>query len=136
MSNWCYYSLSALRPRIHRSVLDQLKELGFQYATKSGISIGIDDMLIPGDKFELVENAEKEVVKVQQQYLDGAITNGERYNKVIAIWSDVTEKVADEMFKAMERRTAKASSTRFTSWRTPARAAPSNRSASFPACAA
>src|SRR6202050_4991404 len=77
-------------------LLDHLKELGFMYATKSGISIGIDDMLIPGDKPKLVDNAEKEVVKVQQQYLDGAITNGERYNKVIAIWGDVTEKVAGE----------------------------------------
>src|ERR1700723_3095551 len=83
-------------------LLDHLKELGFMYATKSGISIGIDDMIIPGDKPKLVENAEKEVVKVQQQYLDGAITNGERYNKVIAIWGDVTEKGADEMFKALE----------------------------------
>src|ERR1700739_4424086 len=83
-------------------LLDHLKELGFMYATKSGISIGIDDMLIPGDKPKLVENAEKEVVKVQQQYLDGAITNGERYNKVIAIWGDVTEKVADELFKTLE----------------------------------
>src|SRR6202045_1438295 len=83
-------------------LLDHLKELGFTYATKSGISIGIDDMLIPSDKYKLVENAEKEVVKVQQQYLDGAITNGERYNKVIAIWGDITERVADEMFKALE----------------------------------
>jgi DNA-directed RNA polymerase subunit beta' len=83
-------------------MLDELKELGFLYATRAGISIGIEDMLIPGDKSKLVETAEKEVVKVQQQYLDGAITNGERYNKVIAIWGDVTEKVADEMFKAME----------------------------------
>ena len=83
-------------------MLDELKELGFLYATKSGISIGIDDMLIPGDKFSLVDNTEKEVVKVQQQYLDGAITNGERYNKVIAIWSDITEKVAEQMFKALE----------------------------------
>jgi DNA-directed RNA polymerase subunit beta' len=83
-------------------LLDRLKELGFLYATKSGMSIGIDDMVIPGDKARLVENAEKEVVKVQQQYLDGAITNGERYNKVIAIWGDVTERVADEMFKALE----------------------------------
>ena len=83
-------------------MLDHLKELGFTYATKSGISIGIDDMVIPGDKCKLVENTEKEVVKVQQQYLDGAITNGERYNKVIAIWSDVTEKVAEQMFKALE----------------------------------
>ena len=96
---YCY-----LRFGLERTVdlLDQLKELGFLYATKAGISIGINDMVIPGDKSRLVENAEKEVVKVLQQYLDGAITNGERYNKVIAIWSDVTEKVADEMFKALE----------------------------------
>jgi DNA-directed RNA polymerase subunit beta' len=96
---YCY-----LRFGLERTVkmLDKLKELGFLYATKAGISIGISDMLIPGDKAKLVGNAEREVVKVQQQYLDGAITNGERYNKVIAIWSDVTEKVADEMFKALE----------------------------------
>ena len=83
-------------------MLDRLKELGFLYATKAGVSIGISDMVIPSVKFKLVDAAEHEVVKVQQQYLDGAITNGERYNKVIAIWSDVTEKVADEMFKALE----------------------------------
>ncbi len=83
-------------------LLDKLKELGFAYATKSGISIGIDDMLIPGDKVKLVDGAEREVVKVQQQYLDGAITHGERYNKIVSLWGDVTEKVADEMFKALE----------------------------------
>src|SRR5947207_4717350 len=69
-------------------LLDHMKELGFTYATRSGISIGIDDMLIPSDKYKLVETADKEVFKVQQQYLDGAITNGERYNKVIDIWGD------------------------------------------------
>jgi DNA-directed RNA polymerase subunit beta' len=97
---YCY-----LRFGLERTVvaLDQLKELGFVYATKSGISIGIEDMLIPGDKAPLVEATEREIVKVQQQYLDGAITNGERYNKVIAIWSDVTEKVAEQMFKALEQ---------------------------------
>src|SRR5712692_2530901 len=97
---YCYLRFGQERTVV---MLDELKELGFLYATKAGISIGIDDMVIPSDKFKLVENAEKEVVKVQQQYLDGAITNGERYNKVIAIWSDITEKVADEMFKAMEQ---------------------------------
>jgi DNA-directed RNA polymerase subunit beta' len=66
------------------------------------VSIGISDMVIPSVKTKLVGAAEHEVIRVQQQYLDGAITNGERYNKVIAIWSDVTEKVADEMFKALE----------------------------------
>ena len=73
--------LPAFRLKRTVQMLDELKELGFLHATKSGISIGIDDMVIPGNKFTLVENAEKDVVKVQQQYLDGAITNGERYNK-------------------------------------------------------
>ncbi|MEE8200691.1 MAG: DNA-directed RNA polymerase subunit beta' [Candidatus Acidoferrales bacterium] len=85
------------------AMLDQIKELGFLYATKAGISMGIDDLVIPPSKAVMVEQAEKEVLKVQQQYLDGAITNGERYNKVIAIWSDVTERVADDMFKEMEK---------------------------------
>ena len=61
-------------------------------------------MVIPDSKKVLVKDAEKQVVAVQQQYLDGAITNGERYNKVIEIWSAITEKVADEMFGEMQRR--------------------------------
>jgi DNA-directed RNA polymerase subunit beta' len=83
-------------------MLDGIKQLGFLYATKAGLSIGIDDMVIPQSKKKTVSEAEKQVISVQQQYLDGAITNGERYNKVIEIWSNVTERVADEMFDAME----------------------------------
>jgi len=83
-------------------MLDELKNIGFLYATKAGISIGIDDLVIPVNKQALVKEAEKEVIAVQQQYMDGSITNGERYNKVIAIWSNITERVADEMFNAME----------------------------------
>jgi DNA-directed RNA polymerase subunit beta' len=83
-------------------MLDEVKEIGFRYATRAGLSIGIDDMVIPDDKKELVSEAEKQVINVQQQYLDGAITNGERYNKVVEIWSNVTEKVADEMFNNMQ----------------------------------
>ncbi len=86
------------------TMLDKLKDLGFLYATKAGISIGIDDMVTPPDKPRLVLEAENEVSKVEQQYKDGVITNGERYNKVVAIWSEVTEKVADEMFKEMSKR--------------------------------
>jgi len=82
-------------------MLDALKTLGFTYATRSGLSIGIDDLVIPAHKAQLVKNARAEVIKVEQQYLEGAITNGERYNKVIALWSEVTEKVADEMFGEM-----------------------------------
>jgi DNA-directed RNA polymerase subunit beta' len=83
-------------------MLDSLKHTGFTYATRSGLSIGIDDLVIPGEKPALVERARGEVIKVEQQYLEGAITNGERYNKVIALWSEVTEKIADEMFTEME----------------------------------
>ena len=83
-------------------MLDSLKQLGFTYATRSGLSIGIDDLIIPAEKPVLVKGARDEVIKVEQQHLEGAITNGERYNKVIAIWSDVTEKIADEMFGEMQ----------------------------------
>ena len=84
-------------------MLDQIKELGFRYATRAGLSIGIDDMVIPESKKTVVKEAEKQVISVTQQYLDGAITNGERYNKVIEIWSAITEKVADEMFSVMQK---------------------------------
>src|SRR6187401_1488403 len=83
-------------------MLDSLKNVGFTYATRSGLSIGIDDLIIPGKKAEFVQNARDEVIKVEGQYQEGAITNGERKNKVIAIWSEVTERIADEMFGEME----------------------------------
>ncbi|MBI4444423.1 MAG: DNA-directed RNA polymerase subunit beta' [Acidobacteria bacterium] len=96
--NYCY-----LRYGLETTVemLDELKDLGFRYATKAGFTISIDDLIIPGNKEKLVEKARQEVIEVEQQYLDGVITNGERYNKVVAIWSDVTEKIADEMFESM-----------------------------------
>src|SRR5213594_5011870 len=99
--NYCY-----LRFGLETTVkmLDEVKELGFRYATRAGLSIGIDDMVIPDNKKILVRDGEKQAVSVQQQYLDGAITNGERYNKVIEIWSAITEKVADEMFGQMQQR--------------------------------
>ena len=125
------------RERTVRAAPIKLKEIGFFYATRSGISVGISDMLIPGDKFTLVEGAEKEVVKVQQQYLDGAITNGERYNKVIAIWSDITEKVAEQMFKALENQDKEGViNPIYVMADSGARGSNSSRSASFPACAA
>jgi DNA-directed RNA polymerase subunit beta' len=81
--------------------LDNLEKLGFYYATKSGISICIADMHIPSKKTELIHSAEQEVVEVQKQYADGFITHGERYNKVIDIWANVTERIADEMMKEL-----------------------------------
>jgi DNA-directed RNA polymerase subunit beta' len=91
------------------SVLDSLKDLGFSYATRSGISIGIEDLVIPSQKSDLVETALQEVKEVDDQYREGAITKGERYNKVIAIWSNVTDSVAQEMFEEMERKEREAS---------------------------
>ncbi|MDP2167856.1 MAG: DNA-directed RNA polymerase subunit beta' [Thermodesulfovibrionales bacterium] len=81
--------------------LDNLEKMGFEYATISGISICISDMHIPVRKPELIHSAEQEVLEIQRQYADGLITHGERYNKVIDIWANVTEKVADEMMKEL-----------------------------------
>ena len=83
-------------------MLDEVKKLGFLYATRAGISIGIDDMVVPAEKDRLVRDAENSVIEVQEQYQEGAITQGERYNKIIEIWSKVTERVSEEMFKGME----------------------------------
>ncbi|MDA2912082.1 DNA-directed RNA polymerase subunit beta', partial [Nitrospiraceae bacterium AH_259_D15_M11_P09] len=70
--------------------LDQIKDLGFHYATKAGVSICIDNMHIPAKKEELITKAQHEVNDIEKQYADGLITNGERYNKVIDIWAHVT----------------------------------------------
>ncbi len=83
-------------------MLDEVKNLGFLYATRAGISIGVDDMVVPASKPNLVREAERQVMEVQAQYQEGAITHGERYNKIIEIWSNVTERVSEEMFKVME----------------------------------
>jgi len=86
------------------ALLDDLKMMGFLSATRSGISIGIDDMVTPPSKKGIIDNARKEVDKLQKQYEDATMTNLERVNKVTAIWSEVTDQVAKEMFKAMHTR--------------------------------
>ncbi|MCX5853135.1 MAG: DNA-directed RNA polymerase subunit beta' [Deltaproteobacteria bacterium] len=80
---------------------DRLKDLGFKYATISGMSIAIHDMVIPANKKDIVSMADKDVLKIQKQYMDGLITDGERYNKVIDIWAQATEKVAAEMLSGI-----------------------------------
>jgi DNA-directed RNA polymerase subunit beta' len=84
--------------------LDELKDIGFRYATLSGLSIGIVDMHVPSTKGEIIGRARQNVNEVEQQYQDGVITNGERYNKVVDIWAHVTEQIADQLFKEMEVR--------------------------------
>ncbi len=82
---------------------DSLKDLGFLYATRAGVSIGVDDMVVPPEKAAKVEKARKEQIDVEQQYLDGHITNGERKNKVISIWDKATKEVSEAMFLEMTR---------------------------------
>ncbi len=84
-------------------MLDRLKDLGFSYATKAGVSICIDNMHIPSRKTTLISQAQTEVNQVQNQYGEGLITNGERYNKVIDIWAHVSEQVAIEMMKEISQ---------------------------------
>src|SRR3981189_3420119 len=76
---------------------DRLRSLGYGDAPKAGISIAIKDMVIPAKKQEMLDGAQKEVAEIENQYLEGLITDGERYNKVIDIWAQVTEQVAGEM---------------------------------------
>jgi DNA-directed RNA polymerase subunit beta' len=83
-------------------LLDSVKRMGFRFATEAGMTISIDQMKIPAAKHILVEKTRDEVLKVYNQYRDGLITNGERYNKVIDIWAHVTEKVSEEMFRELE----------------------------------
>ncbi len=80
---------------------DRLKDLGFKYATISGLSFAVGNMIIPEHKKRIVSQADKDVLKIQKQYMDGLITDGERYNKVVDIWAQATEKIASEMLKGI-----------------------------------
>ncbi len=80
---------------------DRMMKLGFKYACISGISFGKDDLIIPDAKQKLVSEANEKVTEFEQQYMDGLITKGEKYNKVVDIWSKATDDVADEMMKGI-----------------------------------
>jgi DNA-directed RNA polymerase subunit beta' len=83
------------------TTLDRLKELGFKEATKSGCSIGIDDMIIPKEKEEEIKVAQKQISEVEKQYRKGIITPGERYNKIVDIWTHATDQIAGVMLKTL-----------------------------------
>jgi DNA-directed RNA polymerase subunit beta' len=82
-------------------MLDELKEITFHYATKAGISFGLNDMVIPGKKRKMIDAARKDVVGIEKQRAAGVITAGERHNKIIDIWHRATEHVSEEMFADM-----------------------------------
>ncbi len=81
---------------------DRLKDLGFEYATRAGISIGIQDMKIPDTKEKLLSNAQEEIQKIQEQYTNGLITDGERQNKVVDTWASVTDEAAADMLRGLQ----------------------------------
>lgn len=84
-------------------MLDDLKELGFRTAMMAGLSIGIDDMIIPQQKTGIVKNARKRIDEVQAQYAKGIITEGERYNKTIDIWTNTTDEIAKCVYEDLQR---------------------------------
>jgi DNA-directed RNA polymerase subunit beta' len=92
---------------------DQLMYLGFEYATLSGASVGIDDMVIPETKKGLVEAAESEVAEISEQFQNGLVTAGERYNKVIDIWSSTNEQVAKAMMDNLSTDTVETATGEF-----------------------
>jgi DNA-directed RNA polymerase subunit beta' len=96
--NYCYRHLGIKETVV---LADQLMYLGFKYATRSGVSFGIEDMAIPEQKGKIIDAANAEVNEIQNQYASGLVTDGERYNKVIDIWSHANEQVAKVMMDAL-----------------------------------
>ncbi|RME60208.1 MAG: DNA-directed RNA polymerase subunit beta' [Candidatus Dadabacteria bacterium] len=82
---------------------DRLKDIGFKFATLSGISIGVDDLVVPPTKEKLLREAQEKIAEIDNQYQEGLITAGERYNKVIDTWSEVTDKITDDLIKTISR---------------------------------
>ena len=100
--NSCYRRLGLKKTVVFA---DRLMYTGFQYATDAGVSIGIDDLTIPDQKAGILDAAEEEVVEIQNQYASGLVTAGERYNKVVDIWSRTNEQVAKAMMQAIGKDT-------------------------------
>lgn len=96
--NYCYRHLGIKETVI---LADQLMYLGFKYATRSGVSFGVEDMEIPARKTDIIAAAELEVKEIQNQYASGLVTDGERYNKVIDIWSHANDQVAKVMMEGL-----------------------------------
>ena len=96
--NACYRQLGLKKTVVFA---DQLMYTGFRYATMAGVSIGVDDMVVPGEKVDILSSAESEVKEIQDQYASGLVTNGERYNKVVDIWSHTNDRVAKAMMEKL-----------------------------------
>ena len=102
------YRLAGLKATV--LLADQIMYTGFKYSTIAGVSIGVNDMVIPHDKTKMVGNAEKEVKDIEKQYNSGLLTSGERYNKVVDIWSHTNDQVSQAMMRELGTETSKTSS--------------------------
>ena len=87
--------------------LDRLKELGFREATRAGVSIGIDDMIIPKEKTHEIATAQKQISEVEKQHRKGVITSGERYNKIVDVWTHCTDQISGVMLKTFDQNQGK-----------------------------
>ena len=87
--------------------LDLLKELGFREATRAGVSIGIEDMIIPKEKDQEIASAQRQIAEVEKQYRKGIITPGERYNKIVDIWTHCTDQISNVMIRTLEANQSK-----------------------------
>jgi DNA-directed RNA polymerase subunit beta' len=96
------YVYRNLGPKATVILADRLKDIGYKYSTKGGLSISIDAMIIPEKKGEILSRADAQVVEIGRQYTEGLITQGEKYNKVVDIWAKATDDVANEMMDAMK----------------------------------
>ncbi len=96
------YVYRNLGPKATVILADRLKDIGYKYSTKGGLSISIDAMIIPDKKGEILQRADKQVAEIGRQYTEGLITQGEKYNKVVDIWAKATDDVANEMMDAMK----------------------------------
>jgi len=103
---WRCYQVSGKKKTVE--TLDALKSLGFREATRSGTSIGIVDMVIPEEKKEVIAKAYEEVEKVTKQYRNGVITDGERYQKVVDVWTQATDTIANALYRKIEFNDGKA----------------------------
>ncbi|MFO7965392.1 MAG: DNA-directed RNA polymerase subunit beta' [Desulfobacterales bacterium] len=102
LRNLVDYSYRQLGPKATVILSDRLKDIGYRYSTKGGISICIDDMIIPEAKWDILNKAEAFVEEIDKQYNEGLITPGEKYNKVVDIWAKATDDVANEMMESMK----------------------------------
>jgi DNA-directed RNA polymerase subunit beta' len=101
ISNLINFSYRYLGNKDTVMLADKIMYLGFKYATRSGVSFGIEDMVIPAKKVDILNAAEAEVREIQSQYASGLVTDGERYNKVVDIWSHANEQVANVMMEGL-----------------------------------